>query len=387
MTPHERIAERIENAMRARRAHRSQDAREISVETVATARVEGSRRDLIAALSGLGRIERDLGNDSGAIAAYAEATALARVEGEPSLLAHLLRNFGATHLAAERPTVAEPYLREALEIDRADEGCDALELANAVRLVAELSERLGNRYEAARLWYEARVRYAALAIAEGVRECGARLEGLEAAGVVPLRGIYGIVDRAVSNEPLALLDSLLDAGVRVVQYRAKAGVDPRVVRAMHAVTRARGALLIVNDDLACALEADGWHAGQEDLMERDPATIRATLGSRIFGVSCGVPGEALAAERFGADYVGVGPYAATGTKADAGAAIGEAGIRAVVDATRLPVVAIGGIDAGNLAGVARSGASMAAVISAIARAADPAAAARDLIARWDALAR
>jgi thiamine-phosphate diphosphorylase len=204
---------------------------------------------------------------------------------------------------------------------------------------------------------------------------------------VPLRGIYGIVDRAVTDDPLALLDVLLDAGVRVVQYRAKSGVDPQVVRAMHAVTRARGALLIVNDDLTCALEADGWHAGQEDLAEHDPATIRATLGSRLFGVSCGVPEEALVAERFGADYVGVGPYAATGTKADAGAAIGETGIRAVVVATRLPVVAIGGIDAGNLAGVARGGASMAAVISAIARAADPAAAARDLLARWDALAR
>jgi thiamine-phosphate diphosphorylase len=206
-------------------------------------------------------------------------------------------------------------------------------------------------------------------------------------GAPPFRGIYGIVDREVTRAPLALLEVLLDAGVRVVQYRAKAGVDPEIVRAMHAVTRARGALLIVNDDLACALEADGWHAGQEDLAERDPATIRATLGSRIFGVSCGVPEEALAAERLGADYVGVGPYAATGTKADAGAAIGEPGVRAVVEATRLPVVAIGGIDAENLAGVARSGASMAAVISAIARAADPASAARELVARWDALAR
>jgi thiamine-phosphate diphosphorylase len=203
---------------------------------------------------------------------------------------------------------------------------------------------------------------------------------------VPLRGIYGIVDRDVASEPFALLDALLDAGVRVVQYRAKSGVDPQIVRAMHAVTRARGALLIVNDDLACALEADGWHAGQEDLADHDLATIRATLGSRIFGVSCGVASEALVAERFGADYVGVGPYAATGTKADAGAAIGEAGVRAVVGATSLPVVAIGGIDADNLAGVARSGAAMAAVISAIARAADPASAARDLVARWSALA-
>lgn len=373
--------------MRARREGRPYDAREIVVDAVSAARAEGSRRDTIASLSGLGRIERDLGNDGGAIAAYAEATALARDEGDALLLAHLLRNFGAAHLAAGRAAIAEPYLREALAIDRSDARCDALELANAVRLVADLSERLEIRSDAMRLWSEARGRYAALAIAEGVRECDARIEALAAEGVVPLRGIYGIVDRSVTDEPFALLDALLDAGVRVVQYRAKAGVDRRVVRALHAVTRARGALLIVNDDLACALEADGLHVGQEDLAEHDPAAIRAALGSRILGISCGVPEEALAAERFGADYVGVGPYAATGTKADAGAAIGEAGVRAVVVATRLPVVAIGGIDAENLAGVARSGASMAAVISAIARAADPARAARDLVARWDALAR
>jgi thiamine-phosphate pyrophosphorylase len=201
----------------------------------------------------------------------------------------------------------------------------------------------------------------------------------------PLRGIYGIVDRAVTNDPLVLLDVLLDAGVRVVQYRAKAGVDPAIVRAMHAVTRSRGALLIVNDDLARALEADGWHAGQEDLVAHDPIAARARLGTRVFGVSCGVPAEARAAERFGADYVGVGPFAPTGTKVDAGRAIGEAGVRAVVAATRLPVVAIGGIDASNIASVARSGAAMAAVISAIARASDSGAAARDLVARWHAL--
>jgi len=176
---------------------------------------------------------------------------------------------------------------------------------------------------------------------------------------------------------------LLDAGVRVVQYRAKAGVDHALVRALHARAVAAGALLIVNDDFDAALLADGWHAGQEDLAGRDVAHLRAALGTRLFGVSCGVPEEARHAEAFGADYVGTGPFATTGSKADAGAAIGAAGVRAVVGATRLPVVAIGGIGPGNLAEVAGTGAAMAAVISAIAGAADPAAAARDLVRRWE----
>ncbi len=190
----------------------------------------------------------------------------------------------------------------------------------------------------------------------------------------------------MTGDPLASLATMLDAGITVVQYRAKAGVERDVVRAMHALTRARGALLIVNDDLACALEADGWHAGQEDLATYDAREVRALLGARVFGISCGVPAEAREAERIGADYVGVGPFAATGSKADAGSAIGERGVASVVRATHLPVVAIGGIDVANLDGVARSGAAMAAVISAISAAPDPASAARALVARWRELA-
>ncbi len=202
-----------------------------------------------------------------------------------------------------------------------------------------------------------------------------------------LSGIYAIVDRATSVAPLAFLDALLFAKIRVVQYRAKAGVDIDVVRAMHARTRAAGATLIVNDDFDAALEADGWHAGQEDLAARDPRELRARLGTRLFGVSCGLPEEARVAEAFGADYVGTGPFAATTTKRDAGPAIGADGLRAVVVATNVPVVAIGGIGAHNLDAVAATGAAMAAVVSALSDAEDPAATAASLIARWNAALR
>lgn len=203
--------------------------------------------------------------------------------------------------------------------------------------------------------------------------------------VMTFDGIYAIVDGAVSARPLQLLAAVLRGGARVVQYRAKAGVDRDLVRAMHAATRAAGARLIVNDDLAAALEADGWHAGQEDLARYDVAAARRSLGRRTFGISCATAAEARRAEAAGADYVGVGPFAATASKLDAGPAIGEAGIRAVAAATRLPVVAIGGIDAANLAGVVAAGASMAAIISAIALAPDPETATTELVGRWRAL--
>jgi thiamine-phosphate pyrophosphorylase len=167
-----------------------------------------------------------------------------------------------------------------------------------------------------------------------------------------------------------------------VQYRAKAGVDPAIVRALRAVTANAGALLIVNDDLEAALEADGLHVGPEDL-NRLGDGLRARLGERVLGVSCGSIGEVGPFSRLDADYFGVGPYAATLTKADAGPPIGAAGVAAVVKAAApLPIVAIGAICLGDLVDVARSGARMAAVASAFSAAADPEAALRALVVRW-----
>jgi thiamine-phosphate pyrophosphorylase len=195
-------------------------------------------------------------------------------------------------------------------------------------------------------------------------------------------GIYGIVDLALTPKPLELAQVLLGAGVRFIQYRAKAGVDRALVRAMHHATSRAGGVLIVNDDLAAANDADGWHGGQEDLAMHDAAALRERLAGRILGISCGTSAEAREAEALGADYIGVGPFAATGTKRDAGPAIGAGGVARVVASTRVPVVAIGGIDASNIAAVAASGAAMAAVISAIALAPDPALAARTLVECW-----
>lgn len=202
-------------------------------------------------------------------------------------------------------------------------------------------------------------------------------EGLDVAG-----GIYAIVDTAVTSEPLRLLETLLSAEIRVIQLRAKGGVDRHLVRAMLARTRPARATLVINDDLAAARDADGWHGGQEDIAGNDLLALRRDLGTRVMGISCATPAEARVAEAAGADYVGTGPFALTNTKGDAGAAIGAAGIAAVVAAVRIPVVAIGGIDLSNIGDVATSGAAMAAVISAIARAPDPLAATRALKGAW-----
>jgi thiamine-phosphate diphosphorylase len=102
----------------------------------------------------------------------------------------------------------------------------------------------------------------------------------------------------------------------------------------------------------------------------------------VIGLSCGTPAEARAADPALIDYLGVGPIFATGSKADAGGPIGVNGVRVVVDASALPVAAIGGITLAELPRVRETGAAMAAVISALAAAPDPETAARAFVGAW-----
>jgi thiamine-phosphate pyrophosphorylase len=197
-----------------------------------------------------------------------------------------------------------------------------------------------------------------------------------------LRGIYALIDPAAHADAPAYLDALLRGGIRLVQIRAKSGIAPALLRALVAAIRAAGGTAIVNDDVDLALEADGVHLGQEDLAAHELRALRAHLGARIIGLSCGTPAEAQAASPGLVDYIGAGPIFATATKADAGGPIGVNGVRVVVEATTLPVAAIGGIGLASLPRVRESGAAMAAVVSALASPVDPEAAARAFVAAW-----
>jgi thiamine-phosphate pyrophosphorylase len=198
-----------------------------------------------------------------------------------------------------------------------------------------------------------------------------------------LAGIYAIVDASEGDARDQVLD-VLSAGIRVVQYRAKTGVDRYVVRVLRDATRAHDAVLIVNDDLGAIDDADGVHLGQEDLQALDGSTLRAAHPDKIIGISCPDIATARQAQALGADYLGVGSMYATASKADAGAPIGADGVRAVVRAVDIPVAAIGGITRERIPEVRATGAAMAAVITAISRAPDRRAAARALVEAWEA---
>lgn len=195
-------------------------------------------------------------------------------------------------------------------------------------------------------------------------------------------GIYAIVDTALVPDPVAFGSALLDGGVRVLQLRAKAGVDRGRLRALVAAAHRAHGLVIVNDDVEAARLADGVHLGQEDAELLDLRALRDEFAEKVIGLSCGLPEEARAANPLGLDYYGVGPIFATATKGDAGAPIGVAGVAAVVAASAVPVVAIGGITGARLPEVRASGAAMAAMISALCTA-EPEQTARALVAAWN----
>ncbi|MEP6607120.1 MAG: thiamine phosphate synthase [Burkholderiaceae bacterium] len=179
---------------------------------------------------------------------------------------------------------------------------------------------------------------------------------------------------------------VLDAGVRVVQYREKTAefaVQFERTTRLRAVTRAAGALLIVNDDaeLAVSLDADGVHLGRDD---GDVAAARRRMGRRLLGVSCyNQLDRARRAINEGADAVAFGSVFASRTKPEAVRASLELLSEARTSWPQRRVIAIGGIDTSNIAAVAEAGAHAAAVLDAVFGARDPARMALELVRRFE----
>jgi thiamine-phosphate pyrophosphorylase len=196
-------------------------------------------------------------------------------------------------------------------------------------------------------------------------------------------------DAVGGRDLLDLVSAAVAGGVTCVQLREKAMAEAEFIRLARALKARLAPLdvpLIINDSLTVALAAgaDGLHLGQDDLPAKE---ARAALGpERILGLSAGNLTEARRVDAALVDYVGVGPVFPTGTKADAGAAIGLDGVAALRAYFTLPLVAIGGIQESNAADVARCGVEGLAVVSAICGAQDPEAAARGLRRAIDASA-
>jgi len=180
----------------------------------------------------------------------------------------------------------------------------------------------------------------------------------------------------------AIVEDAVRSGVTLVQLRAK-NLSCRdfldLALNLTAFLNAHHIPLIINDrvDIALACRASGVHLGQDDL----PLPLaRQLLGpDKIIGISVNSREEAVAAEKQGADYLGVGPVYPTSTKKDLRAILGLPGLKAISETVRIPILAIGGITAENAGEVMASGADGVAVISAILGAEDISQATRKLL--------
>ncbi|MPZ94430.1 MAG: thiamine phosphate synthase [Propionibacteriales bacterium] len=202
----------------------------------------------------------------------------------------------------------------------------------------------------------------------------------------PIARCHLVTDTRDRRDPLTDVQAALRAGIRLVQVRAKQGTDRDLLaltRAVLRLARPRDVTVLVDDraDIALAAGAHGVHVGVGDLPVEE---VRRILGpGAVIGATARDPQAARVATAAGADYLGVGPAYATTSKAGLPDPLGLDGVTAVARSTRLPVIAIGGIGPDEIPALLQRGVHGVAVLSAISGAADPGAAATQILKTLD----
>lgn len=195
--------------------------------------------------------------------------------------------------------------------------------------------------------------------------------------------LYSILDfNAGFQENLSIAKSLVDAGVQLIQLRAKFVASREffeLSRALSNQLKPLGARFIVNDrpDIAAMVDAGGVHVGQEDLPVEEARRICGP--SRWVGVSTHNQEQFREAIQTSADYIAVGPIFPTSTKANPDPVVGLELLRALRPLTKKPIVAIGGITIESAESVYRAGADSLAVARDIIAASNPGERAREYL--------
>jgi len=200
--------------------------------------------------------------------------------------------------------------------------------------------------------------------------------------------LYVILDAALITSPERdCAQSLVEAGVRLLQYRNKSAPTRHYLdssRALAEMLCPKGVSFFVNDrsDVAFLAGASGVHVGQDDL---DAEQARRVVGSdKLVGVSTHNLEQFEHAAASSADYIAVGPVFSTSSKANLDPVVGVDFIRRVRSLTDKPIVAIGGITLERAAAVIEAGADSVAVISGILSAPNPAQRARQYLGTLEA---
>ena len=181
--------------------------------------------------------------------------------------------------------------------------------------------------------------------------------------------LYAVTDRHWLNGASLYeqVEQAIEGGASFVQLREKElGQEAFLQEAIEIQKLCRNyhVPFVINDnvEIARSIDADGVHVGQSDM---EAGNVRALIGeNKILGVSAQTVEQAVLAEKRGADYLGVGAVFHTGSKADASEVSFET-LKAICEAVKIPVIAIGGISRDNVLSLGGSGICGIAVISAI----------------------
>lgn len=181
--------------------------------------------------------------------------------------------------------------------------------------------------------------------------------------------LYAVTDRHWLNGASLYeqVEQAIEGGASFVQLREKELEQEAFLQEaieIQKLCRNYHVPFVINDnvEIARSIDADGVHVGQSDMEAGD---VRTIIGEdKILGVSAQTVEQAVLAEARGADYLGVGAVFHTGSKADASEVSFET-LKAICEAVKIPVIAIGGISRDNVLSLGGSGICGIAVISAI----------------------
>ena len=192
-----------------------------------------------------------------------------------------------------------------------------------------------------------------------------------AESIISENSLYAITDQ--KENLLEIIEKILLAGVKIIQYRFKNGNDKnhfKVAIQIKSLCKKYNSLFIVNDriDIALASNADGIHLGQDDI---DITTARKLLGSsKIIGITANNQTDINNALKNGCDYIGVGPVFKTITKKNK-EPLGVEKIKDLTKDLKIPWFAIGGINKVNISSLKNHGIRKVAVVSGLLNSEDP----------------